>query len=234
MSTVARPKAPARSRLEAERRLVIRGARWDDYIALVDSLDEHSSLRVAFDGKDIEIMTKGTDHDRFSNVINQLVVAVAQAKGVHVEPYGEATWRKPGGKRGLEADQWYFFDARKRERIARIQRADKARGRRTNSTEGFPSPDLAIEIDISPPKVDRPGIYAALGVAELWRFDGDVAVIERLMPGGHYEPIAESQWLEITPADVVRWLVQEDTAEFIPWLNRVTKWARRRFAGRRP
>ena len=105
---------------------------------------------------------------------------------------------------------------------------------RTNSTEGFPSPDLAIEIDISPPKVDRPGIYAALGVAELWRFDGDVAVIERLMPGGRYEPIEKSQWLEITPADVVRWLVQEDTAEFIPWLNRVTKWARRKFAGRRP
>ena len=31
MSTVAKPKAPARSRFEAERRLVIRGARWDDY-----------------------------------------------------------------------------------------------------------------------------------------------------------------------------------------------------------
>ena len=66
MSTVAQPKAPARSRLEAERRLVIRGARWDDYLTLVDSLDEHSPLRVAFDGKDIEIMTKGSDHDRFS------------------------------------------------------------------------------------------------------------------------------------------------------------------------
>ena len=70
------------------------------------------------------------------------------------------------------------------------------------------------------------------GVAELWRFDGDVAVIERLVPGGRYEPIEKSQWLEITPADVVRWLVQEDTAEFIPWLNRVTKWARRQFAGK--
>ena len=233
MSTVAKLKALARGRFEAERRLVIRGAGWDDYLTLVDSLHERSPLRVAFDGKDIEIMTKGSDHDRFSYLINQLNVAVAQAQGVPIEPYGETTWRKPGVKRGLEADQWYFFDARKRERIARMQRADKARGVRTNSTERFPSPDLAIEIDISPPKVDRPGIYAALGVAELWRFDGDVAVIERLMPGGRYEPIEKSHWLEITPADVVRWLVQEDTAEFIPWLNRVTKRARRKFAGRR-
>ncbi|MGZ3470783.1 MAG: hypothetical protein ACXWO1_14400, partial [Isosphaeraceae bacterium] len=72
MSTVARPKAPARSRLEAERRLVIRGARWDDYLTLVDSLDEHSPLRVAFDGKDIEIMTKGSDHDRFSYLLHHV------------------------------------------------------------------------------------------------------------------------------------------------------------------
>jgi len=233
MSTVARPKPPARSRLEAERRLVIRGARWDDYIVLVDSLDEHSPLRVAFDGKDIEIMTKGNDHELFSYFLHHLIVAVAQAQGLNVEPYGETTWRKPGIERGLEADQWYFFDAGKRQQIARIQRIAKAGGRRTHSLKGFPSPDLAIEIDISPSKVDRPGIYAALGVVEVWRFDGHDAVIERLMPGGHYEPIAESQWLEITPTDVVRWLVKEDTTEFIPWLNRVTKWARRRSARRR-
>lgn len=234
MSTVAKPKAPARSRFEAERRLVIRDAKWEDYLNLIDSLDEHSPLRVAFDGEDIEIMTKGSDHDRFSFLSGQLIVAIAQAKGIQVEPYGEATWRKPGVQRGVEADQWFFFDARKRARIARIQRADKARGVRTSSTERFPCPDLAIEIDISAPKVDRPGIYAALGVAELWRFDGGVAVIERLTPGGRYEPIEQSQWLEISPADVVRWLVREDTSQFIPWLNRVTKWARRRFRGKQP
>jgi hypothetical protein len=46
--------------------------------------------------------------------------------------------------------------------------------------------------------------------------------------------VASSGWLEIAPADVVQWLVEEDTTEFIPWLNRITKWARRRFARRRP
>jgi Uma2 family endonuclease len=234
MSTVVKPKAPARNRLEAERRLVIRGARWDDYVALVDSLVEHSPLRVAYDGKDMEIMTKGNDHERFSNHLHHLIVAVAQAQGVHVEPYGETTWRRPGIKRGLEADQWYFFDAGKRERIARIQRIAKASGRRTNSLKGFPSPDLAIEIDISPSQVDRPGIYAALGVAEVWRSDGESVVMERLTPGNRYEPVERSNWLGITPADVVRWLVDEDMTEFIPWLNRVTNWARRRFTRRRP
>ncbi|MBV8486986.1 MAG: Uma2 family endonuclease [Planctomycetaceae bacterium] len=233
MSTAAKSKAPTQSRFVAERRLVIQGASWDDYLALSGSLHERTVLRVAFDGKDIEIMTKGRDHDRFSYLIDKFIVAVAHAQGVLVEPFGETTWTKPGIERGIEADQWYFFDAAKRECIAKILRDERARGIRSNSLEGFPSPDLAVEIDISPPKVDRPGIYAALGVAELWRFDGEVAVIERLSPEGRYEPLKKSQWLEITPADVVRWVAREDATEFIPWLDRVTKWARRKSAGKR-
>ena len=66
MSTVAKPRTTTRSHLEPERRLVIRGARWDYYLTLIDSLSEHTSLRVAFDGKDIEIMTNGNDHEQFS------------------------------------------------------------------------------------------------------------------------------------------------------------------------
>lgn len=232
MSTVTKPKPSTRSHLEPERRLVIRGARWDDYITLVDSLSEHTPLRVAFDGRDIEIMTKGRDHENFSYLTHHIIVAVAQVRGTNVEPYGETTWRKPEIKRGLEADQWYFFDHAKRKQLARIKRADKASGRKTG-IERFPSPDLAVEIDISAPEVDRQSIYAALKVAELWRFDGENAVIERLTPEGHYDAVAKSDWLEVTPADLVRWLTKEDTTEFIPWLNRITNWARRRFARKR-
>jgi Uma2 family endonuclease len=236
MSTVAKPthRALARRRLEAERRLVVRGARWEDYVTLVDSLHERSPLRVAFDGKDLEIMTKSRDHERFSSYAHHFIVAVAQAQGLGVEPFGETTWRKPGIKRGLEADQWYFFDAAKRERIVRIERGEKLKGIRGRDLRGFPSPDLAVEIDISPSEVDRPGIYAALRVVEIWRFDGFQAVIERLMQGGRYEAVERSGWLSITPAELVRWLIEEDTTEFVPWLNRLTKWARRRFAKRRP
>jgi len=41
-----------------------------------------------------------------------------------------------------------------------------------------PNPDLAIEVDISPPQVDRAGIYATLGVTEVWRFVDNTLVIE--------------------------------------------------------
>src|SRR4051812_7266324 len=98
MSTVARPRpqAPASRRFEAERRLVIRGVRWDDYVTLVDSLHEQSPLRVGFDGKDLEIMTKGRDRERFSSLAHHIIIVTAQVQGLGVEPFGETTWRKPG------------------------------------------------------------------------------------------------------------------------------------------
>ena len=93
----------------------------------------------------------------------------------------------------------------------------------------LPGPDLAIEIDISASEVDRPGIYAALGVVELWRFDGDEAVIERLGPDGRYIPQETSGWLGVTSSEIVRWIVEENTSEFMPWLDRVSRWAKRKF-----
>lgn len=203
--------------------MVIRNVDWTDYLGLVDSLVESAPYRVAFDGKDMEIMTKGRDHERFCDLLNQFIVTIAQVQDLRVEPYGQTTWRDFRAKRGLEADHWYFFDPAKSAQVARASRHSKV----------LPSPDLAIEIDISPSEVDRPGIYAALGVTELWRFDGNRAVIERLGTSGRYEAQAASGWLGVTSAEIVRWIAEEDTTEFIPWLNRVTRWARRKFA-RRP
>ena len=73
--------------------------------------------------------------------------------------------------RGLEADLSYYFDAEK------IRAARDALKRKSMDPADYPRPDLAIEIDVSGPKVDRASIYAVLGVVEVWRFDGANVVI---------------------------------------------------------
>ncbi len=70
----------------------------------------------------------------------------------------------------------------------------------------MPPPDLAIEIDISPPEFDRPGIYAAIKIAELWRFDGEKVVIERLGRDGRYRPAAASRLLKVRANELTHWL----------------------------
>ncbi len=101
-----------------------------------------------------------------------------------------------------------------------------ARSRGANDVTAFPNPDLAIEVDLSPSLIDRPGIYAAMGVAEVWRFDGKTLTIERLGPDGRYEAVAASTFLGVRPDEVARWLVAEDTSDEIAWLERLSAWLR--------
>ena len=89
----------------------------------------------------------------------------------------------------------------------------------------IPNPDLAIEIDLSGPKVDRPSIYAALGVAEIWRFDGRSLEIELLREDGSYAPVESSRFLPIRAEDVRRWLVDEDSTFELVWERRLAEWA---------
>ena len=73
--------------------------------------------------------------------------------------------------RGIQADQCYYFSA---DKLA----ADKAaRAGKSNDVADYPNPDLAVEIDLSDPKVDRSDIDAQLRVPEVRRLDGESLVI---------------------------------------------------------
>jgi len=80
--------------------------------------------------------------------------------------------------------------------------AGRARG--SGGAAGYPSPDLAIEVDLSQAKVDRPGIYAALRVPEVWRFLGKSVTIERLDGQGSYNSVDTSAFLLIRADEVAR------------------------------
>ena len=62
-----------------------------------------------------------------------------------------------------------------------------------------PPPDLAIEIDVSPSRLDRPAIYATLQVPELWIFDGEEVRVELLNRQGAYLPSATSVCFPFLP-----------------------------------
>src|SRR5262249_46641871 len=153
------------ARLNGELRWAVRDARWDEYVELAERLP--SSFRVAFDGKDIEMMVTSRDHDQVGWLLARFAEAVIDTVGIDFVPCGRATWQKPEIQRGIEADDCYLLDPAK---IAVVQ---KLRAAKSKDESNYPTPDLAIEVDISRPKIDRPGIYAALRVTELWRFDED-------------------------------------------------------------
>ena len=144
----------------------MRGVSWNLYDRLTDAIGERSSIRVAFDGKDVEIMVVGPMHESLGDLLGLFVSEVCDGLDLDFHGLGRTTWKRPDVDRGIEADLCYCFDSRRW----------RSAGRRTlsgsNDPADFPIPDLAVEIDISPSKIDRPGIYSNLRAPEVWRFSG--------------------------------------------------------------
>jgi Uma2 family endonuclease len=215
MSTIANIPAPS-----SDRRQVFRGVSWDVYDALSEARGEGDHVRLTYDGKDLEIMTTGNVHEHLKELLIHIIKAVASWLGIAHVACGQTTWQSEDAGRGLEADLSYYFDPEK------IRTAIEALARESKDPADYPWPDLAIEIDISHPKVDRPSIYSALRVAEVWRLvKGRTLIIEQLQPDGSYAPAEASRFLPIRPDEVVGWLYAEDVGQEDAWYRRLNQWA---------
>jgi Uma2 family endonuclease len=201
-------------------RFVVPGVSWRAYKTLVDDLSASSPIRIAYDGRNMELMVRGPMHHRHAKWIDRLVTAIADELEIPIEDLGETTWQREEAVRGIEADLSYFFVP------AKIEVIRQAEERESNKIDDYPDPDLVVEVDISPPQVDREGIYAALEVPEVWVFDGQVLAIWRLGADGRYAQAESSGWLRIRPEQAARWLTHEDRQDRKAWTRRLTDWVR--------
>jgi Uma2 family endonuclease len=210
----------------SEQRITIRGISWDLYDRLSDAIGEDQHVRLTYDGKNLEIMTIGYRHEGLKGLIGRLVNAVTVELDITCTDGGQTTWKRPEIERALEADDCYFFEPDKMTLIA------KSRARKSNDVADYPNPDLAIEIDLSHSEVDRPGIYAALRVAEVWRFDGETLTFEQLQEDGSYSLVKTSRFLPIRPEEVTRWITDDDVVDKTAWERRLRAWIRAELAPR--
>ena len=194
---------------------------WSFYEQLLDSIPEGCHIHIDYDGKDLEIiMSPGIVHDDKRGLLGRVVELIAEECGIPLKSTGQTTWKRPGVKRGLESDESYYFRKEKLDAVA------AAKARRSDDIADYPNPDLGIEVDMSPPKTDRPGIYAALRVPEVWRFDGSrqVILIECLGDDGKYRVVDRSSFLPVAAAEIRRWVVEEDSHDESDWARRLRAW----------
>src|ERR1700733_9692916 len=90
--TTARTQSPPAA---GEERQVVPDTTWDFYDRLTDALGEHSPFRVAFDGKDIEIMTVGNRHERIKTLMGQFFDLVVDELEVDCVALGSTSWKRP-------------------------------------------------------------------------------------------------------------------------------------------
>ena len=176
MNVIGSPERSA-AYVDPERRLTLHHISWATYVHFSDGVGP--GVRITYDRGRMEIVTLSAEHERIKVTLRRVVEAYADTIGVDAEGRGSMTVRRADLARGLEPDECYYV-ARAAVMIGRARDAEL-------DLTVDPPPDLAIEVDLSPPEVDKPPIYAALGVPEVWRHDGRSMTYSVRTPGGDYE-----------------------------------------------
>ena len=176
MTVVTVPELGSPS-LAAENRVLLEGISWSLYERLLRELGrDNPGVRLAYDDGRLEIMSPTPLHEDVKKITARLIEAYGDERGLTVQGLGSTTFKRKDLKKGLEPDECYY-----------VANAARVIGKKKLDLLRDPPPDLAIEVDISPPQVLRPPIYAALGVPEIWRFDGERLAVLLRTEGGDYQ-----------------------------------------------
>jgi Uma2 family endonuclease len=173
---------------------------WSIYTTLVDGLGEDNHARLTYDGEMLEIVSPGSKHEIVANLVSDLIAVAILEWSVDLTNFGSTPFRSE--PRGFEADKAYYVDAV--HRIRDLERIDLTID---------PPPDLVVEIDIASDSERRLLIYAALGVAEVWRYkhDGLTFLARR---GDAYVEIDCSQIIDGLPTiEVARRIAQRTDSD---------------------
>ena len=147
---------------------------WDEYEELLAQVGEASGLRVSFIDGALRIMTLSDEHEKNVEFIKSLVGCIRLKLRVDILFFGSATMRKRKKAKGSEPDASFY-----------IQNA-AAIGTRTQRDLALePPPDVVVEVDIHHDSRDNYPIYSALGVPEIWRYDGQAMTIYHLQGAGY-------------------------------------------------
>ena len=179
---------------KGDQRIAFR-ASWDCYQTLAQAIGDQP-ISLAYDGTRVELMSSGPVHEMDKAKLERLVTVLTELLDIPCKAMGSTRWERPAAWRGLEADATYYLT---------VEKLEAAR-HRSNDVSDYPIPDLAIEVDHSPAKIDRDSVYVALGIPEVWKYDGDEARFYELGTEGIYKEMAQSPILKIHSTDLAEWM----------------------------
>lgn len=153
--------------LEDEARVLLTNVPWATYVMLRDTVDS-PAVRMTYLRGSLEIMRTSRTHEVGKKQIARLLELYCLERDMPLYGYGSTTFRNEEAERGLEPDECYCRDADR------------------------PVPDIALEVVVSKPLIDKLEVYRGLGVQEIW-------VLRRgqfqlfTLHGGRYEPLDRSE-----------------------------------------
>ena len=176
--------AEGQTALEPTNHVVLEGVDWQTYSDLRDQLDRGSRhVKLFYDNGHLLIEMPNKFHEVVKGFVRALLEAYLIDHDIDYSPLGATTWKRSKKLKGLEADECYY-----------IQHADIADRHDEVDLEIDPPPDLAIEVEVTVPLLEKLPIYAAIGVPELWHLKGwdDVQILVLDESTMRYNVVSES------------------------------------------
>ncbi|MBD2678530.1 MULTISPECIES: Uma2 family endonuclease [Nostoc] len=201
----------------AEQRTVLYNISWETFEALLQETGEDRGSRFAYDCGTLEIMTPLFEHENPKSNFGNFIIALAEELDIEVRSAGSTTLKRRIAKKGIEPDTCYY-----------IQNEAAIRGKEKLNLETDPPPDLAIEIDITSSSVNKFDIYAALGVNELWRYNGQDLKFYQLVEGQYVECESSIAFPIVSVSEISRFIAQSKTSGEIALLKSFRTWVQKR------
>jgi Uma2 family endonuclease len=188
-------------RLPAGAKLELFHIDWDEYERLLSQMEDYPGRRLSYDRGRLIIVSPKREHEFLKVFVSKMSQVLAEELGLEVEATGATTLRRKNLGKGVEPDESFY-----------VRNAANGVGCLEFDLDVDPPPDVAIEIDMTNASQDKFPIYAALGVPEIWRYDGQNAHFYKLV-GENYETIRNSIAFTILTAEDLTWCLGQSKVE---------------------
>jgi Uma2 family endonuclease len=209
------PSARLVPQTESGQRIILQGVSWATYERLLADFQDSHAAHFAYDRGVLEIMVLSAKHEEPNRTIALLVEIVALEMDINIRNLGSTTFTREDLARGFEPDTCFY-----------VQNEARVRGKEEIDLAVDPPPDLVVEIDITHPSLDKLPIYAAVGVTEVWRYDGQQLTIFTLKGETYHTHEASVALPHLTSQILSQFIAESKTLERLEWLRRVQQWAR--------
>jgi Uma2 family endonuclease len=165
--------------LPAETRTVLENIRWTTFVELAEQR-RGSVPRMTFDQGTLELMSPRRQHEGIGRLIGRMVETFTEVHSIEIQSVASTTFKRKDLQKAFEADESYY-----------IEHAEQIRIKEEVDLSLDPPPDLVIEVEITSSAIRKMKLFAAMGVPEVWRHDGQLLTMHRLRDG-HYAETTES------------------------------------------
>ncbi len=164
---------------------------WKEYEELLEAVGEARGLRICYAEGTLQVMSPSSEQENWAILIGRLVDRLSIHRRIKVLFYGSTTIRKNSEQKGAEPDGCFY-----------VHKANLVGTKKRIDFNIDPPPDIVVEIDLHHESISKFPIYAAFGVPELWRYDGNILTIYHLREG-QYVASAASQSLPLLTGSVL-------------------------------